>query len=149
MDSTRRTQLIRRRAVANASLTIIQYFFESGYLKVNEIKARFDELPGIFNKYDTAQDELELHDDTDHSDGRELFEKQYFEVKAKFNELQHPVIDRALSRRSSPRSSLSGHSNQSPRSHVSSTQLSYQLLHCRHSKVTHEAGYTTETLSKH
>ena len=76
-------------------------FLESGELKVNEIKVRFDELPGIFNKYDTAQDELELHDDPGHSDDRELFEKQYFEVKAKFNELLHPVVEQPLSRRSS------------------------------------------------
>jgi len=40
------------------------------------MKVRFDELPGIFNKYDTTQDELELHVDTDHADDRELFEKQ-------------------------------------------------------------------------
>ena len=128
MDSTRRTQLIKRRAVAKASLTRMQTFLEIGDLKVNEIKVRFDELPGIFNKYDTAQDELELHDDTDHSDGRELFEKQYFEVKAKFNELLHPVVDRALYRRSSPRRSLSGHSNQSPRSHVSSTHIKLPVI---------------------
>ena len=80
--------------------------------QVNEIKVGFDELQGIFNKYDTAQDELELHDDTDHSDDRELFETQYYEVKAKFNEILHPVVQQPLSRRSSARSSLSGHSNQ-------------------------------------
>jgi len=54
MASTRRTQLIRRRAVAKASLTRMQNFLESGDLKVNEIKVMFDELPGIFNEYDTA-----------------------------------------------------------------------------------------------
>ena len=27
---------------------------------------RFDDLQGIFNRYDTAQNELELSDDTDH-----------------------------------------------------------------------------------
>jgi hypothetical protein len=52
MESTCRTQLIKRRAVAKASLTRMQNFLESGDLKVNEIKVRFDELPGIFNKYD-------------------------------------------------------------------------------------------------
>jgi len=114
MDAARRQQLIKRRAVAKASLTRMQNFLESDDLKVNEIKVRFDELPGIFNKYDSAQDELELHDDTNHSDDRELFEKQYFEVKAKFNELLHSVVEQPLSRHSSPRSSLSGHSNQSP-----------------------------------
>jgi hypothetical protein len=93
MDAARRQQLIKRCAVAKASLTRMQNFLESGDLRVNEIKVTFDELPGIFNKYDTAQDELELHDDTDHTDDRELFEKQYFEVKAKFNELLHPVVE--------------------------------------------------------
>ena len=68
MDAARRQQLIKRRAVAKASLTRMQNFLESGDLKVNEFKVRFDELPGIFNKCDTAQDELELHDDADHSD---------------------------------------------------------------------------------
>jgi len=42
MDSTRRTQLIKRRAVSKASLTRMQNFFESGDLKVNEIKVRLD-----------------------------------------------------------------------------------------------------------
>jgi len=89
----------------------MQNFLESGDLKVNEIKARFDELPAIFNKYDTAQEQLELHDDTDHSDDQELFEKKYFDFKAKFSEHLHPITEQLLSRRSSPRSSLSGHSN--------------------------------------
>jgi DNA repair exonuclease SbcCD ATPase subunit len=114
MDAARRQQLIKRRAVAKASLTRMQNFLESGDLKVNKITVRFDELPGIFNKYDTAQDELEVHDNADQSADRELFEKQYFEVKAKFNKLLHPVVEQPLSRRSSPRSSLSEHSIQSP-----------------------------------
>ena len=59
MDSTRRKKLIMRRAVVKASMTRMKNFLESGALKVNEIKVRFDELPGIFNKYDTAQDGLE------------------------------------------------------------------------------------------
>jgi len=49
MDSTHRPKLIKRRGVAKASLTRMQNFLESGDLKVNEIKVRFDELPGIFN----------------------------------------------------------------------------------------------------
>ena len=74
METERRAQLIKRRAVAKASLTRMQNFIETGDLKVNEIQVRSDELPSIFNKYDTAQDELELLDDTDHSGDRELFE---------------------------------------------------------------------------
>ena len=61
----------------------MQNFIESGDRKVNEIQVRFDDLPGIFNRYDTAQNELELLDDTDHSGDRELFETQYYEVKGK------------------------------------------------------------------
>ena len=79
-------------------------------------------LPDIFNRYDIAQSELELSDDTDHTGDRELFENQYYQVEAKFNELLHPVMD-PPSRRSSPRSSLSGHSNHTPRSHTSSTHI--------------------------
>jgi hypothetical protein len=101
----------------------MQTFIELGEWKVNEIQVRSDDLQGIFNRYDTAQNELELLDDTDHFADRELFETHYYEVKAKFNELLHPVAEQPLSRRSSPRSSLSGHSNQSPRSHVSSTHI--------------------------
>jgi len=90
----------------------MQTFNESGDLRVHEIKIRF-ELPNIFNKFDTVQDELELSDDTDHSGDRESFETQYYEVKAKFNELLHPVVDPPLSRHSSTPSSLSGHNNSS------------------------------------
>ena len=50
MDSTHRTQLIKRCAVAKASLTRMQNFHESSDLKVNDIKVKFEELPGIFNK---------------------------------------------------------------------------------------------------
>ena len=125
MDSTCRTQLIKRRAVAEASLPRMQNFIESGDLKVNEIKIRFDELPHIFNKYDTAQDELELYNDTG---DRESFEKQYFEVKAKFSELLHPVGEQLLPRYSLSGSSMSGHNNSSARScHASSAHINLQV----------------------
>jgi len=71
---------------------------------------------------------LELSDDTYHSDDRELFENQYYQVEAKFNELLHPVVEQPLSRRSSPRSSISAHNNQSPRSHVSSTHIKLPVI---------------------
>ena len=93
MDIIRRTQLIRQRAVAKSALTRMQTFIESGDRKVNEIQVRFDDLQGIFDRYDTAQNELELFDDTDYFGVRELFENQYYEVKAKFSELLHSVID--------------------------------------------------------
>ena len=102
----------------------------------------------IYNKFETTQSELKLSDDTDYSVDRQQFEDQYFEVKAKFNELLHAVMD-PPSRRSSPRSSLSGHSNHTPRSHKAAHTLNFQSLHCQPSKVTHVAGYITETLLRH
>jgi len=69
-----------------------------------------------------------LSDDTDYFADRELFETQYYEVKTKFNELLHHVVEQPFSRCSSPRSSLSGQSNQSPRSHVSSTHIKLPVI---------------------
>jgi len=66
--------------VARGMLTRIQHFIEAGKHKINEIQIRFDKLSDIFNRYDTAQSELELSDDTDRSGDRELFEKQYYHV---------------------------------------------------------------------
>jgi hypothetical protein len=61
-----------------ASLTRMQTFIETGDRKVNETQVRSDDLPVIFNRFDSAQSELELLDDTDHSGNRELFENQYY-----------------------------------------------------------------------
>jgi len=47
-------------------LSHIQNFIEAGDQNINEIQVRFNKLPDIFNRYDTAQSELELSDDTDH-----------------------------------------------------------------------------------
>ena len=66
MDPTRRVQLIKRRAVAKASLTRLQSFIEAGDQKINDIQVRFNILPDIFSKYESAQDELECLDDTSH-----------------------------------------------------------------------------------
>ena len=122
MDPTGRVQLIKRCAVAKASLTRLQNFLEAGDLKVNEIKVRLDKLPSILNKYESAQDELECLDEADYSLDREEFENQYYQVEAKFIEILHPVMD-PPSRYSSPRSSLSCHRNQV--AHI----LSYKPLH--------------------
>ena len=122
MDTTRRKQLIRQRAVPKSHITRMQTFIETGDRKLNVIQVRFDELPNIYKKFETAQSELELSDDTDYSVERQQFEDQYFEVKAMFHELLHPVMD-PPSRRSSPRSSLSGESIHTPRSHTSSTHI--------------------------
>jgi hypothetical protein len=124
----------------------MQTFIETGDCKLNDIQVRFVELPNIFNKFETAQSELELSDDTDHSVDRQQFEDQHFEVKAKFNELLHPVVDPPRSRHSAPCSSLSGHSSTSPRSHASSSHIKLPYPHL---KVIHVVGYTSETHLKH
>jgi tRNA(Glu) U13 pseudouridine synthase TruD len=54
MKAARRQQLIKRRAVAKASLTRMQNFLKSGDLKVNEIKVRLDKLSSILNKLEVA-----------------------------------------------------------------------------------------------
>jgi len=73
MDPTRRVQLIKRRAVDKASLTRLQYFTEIGDQKINDIQERFNKLPEIFNKYESAQDELECLDEADYTlDGEEF-----------------------------------------------------------------------------
>jgi len=93
-------------------------FIDTGEIKLNDIHVRFDELPNIYNKIGTADCELELSDDNDYSLRRQKFEDHYFEVKAKFNELLHPVVKPSRSRHSSLRSSLSGNSNNTPRSYI-------------------------------
>jgi len=128
MDITRRTQLIKQRSVTRRMLSRIQNFIESGDRKLNEIQLSFDDLKGIFDRYDTAQNELELSDETDHFGDREIFENQYYEVKSKFSELLHPVIDTPRSRNRSLRSSGSGHSNHTPRSHTSSTHITLPTI---------------------
>ena len=67
MDPLRRTQLIKQRAVARGMLTCIQSFIDTCDQKINDIQVRFNKLPDIFCRYDTAQSELELSDDVDHS----------------------------------------------------------------------------------
>jgi DNA repair exonuclease SbcCD ATPase subunit len=106
MDTARRAQLIKRSAVAKASLTRLQNFIEVGDAKVNEIKVTLDKLPSILNKFESAQDELECLDEADYTLDREEFEIQYYQVEARFNELLHPVVD-PHSRCNSPPSSIS------------------------------------------
>jgi len=59
VDPARPVNLIKRRAVAEASLTRLQNHIEAGNQKLNEIRVRLNKLPDTFNKYDYAQDELE------------------------------------------------------------------------------------------
>ena len=72
---------------------------------------RCEELSNIYNKFETAQSELELFDDADHLVDRQEFEDQFFAVKAKFNELLHPAPSPPLLRHSSSRSSSSRHTH--------------------------------------
>jgi len=76
MDVTRRAQLFRLRAVAKSSITRMQTFIETGDRKLNDNQIRFDELPNIYKKFETAESELELSDDTDYSVDRQLFGDQ-------------------------------------------------------------------------
>jgi hypothetical protein len=43
---------------------------ETGDRKLNETQVGFNGLPVVFNRFDSAQSELELLDDTDHSGNR-------------------------------------------------------------------------------
>jgi len=76
MDTIRRTQLIKQRSVSRGTLSHIENHIEAGDEKVNDIQVRFYELLDIFNKYDFAERELELSDDTYQTADRELFEKR-------------------------------------------------------------------------
>jgi hypothetical protein len=105
----------------------MQTFIETGDRKLNNIQARFEELPKIFNKFESAQSELELSDDVDHSGEREIFEGQYFEVKAKFNEVSHPAVNQPRSRHNSG-SSSSESRNTSPRSHGSNVHIKLPVI---------------------
>jgi len=40
-------------------LSRIQNFVETGDQKINDIQVRFNKLPDMFSRYDTAQSELE------------------------------------------------------------------------------------------
>lgn len=85
-------------------------------------------------------------DEADYSIDREEFENQYYQVEVKFSELLHPVVDPPLLRHTSHHIVacqdaviiLHGHM---PVAHT----LSYQSLHCQHSKLIHVTGYISET----
>ena len=77
MDQERRKQLIKQRSVARGMLSRIQTFIETGEQKLHDIQVRFNKLAEIFTRYDNAQSELELSDNTDQFDDRELFENQF------------------------------------------------------------------------
>jgi len=80
MDSTRRTQLIKRRAVAKASMTRLQNFIELADHKINEIQVRFNKLSDIFNIYGSPQEELECLDEAHYTLERGGFESHFYQV---------------------------------------------------------------------
>jgi len=77
MEATRRTQLIK--------------LIEAGDQR-NEIQVTFNKLADIFNRYDIAQNEFEISDDTEQTAGRELFGNHYYQVESKFSELSYPLL---------------------------------------------------------
>ena len=91
MDSHQRSRLIRQRAVAKAALTRMQNYIDADERKLHELQVRYDDLANIFNKFEFAQNELELSDEDDHSEDREVFEHQYYQVRARFMELLQPI----------------------------------------------------------
>jgi hypothetical protein len=101
MEPSRRSQLVKQRAVAKGMLTRIQAFIETGDQKVNDIQVRFNKLSDIFCRYNTAQNELELSDDIDHSADQEQCETQYYQVEARFHELLYAVGEPPQSKLSS------------------------------------------------
>jgi len=148
MNPTQRIQLIKLRSVARGMLSRIQNFIEAGDQKLNDIQVRCNKLPGIFNRYDIAQSELELSDDTDHTGDRELFESQYYQVEAKFSEFLHPVMDPPS--RCSSQGAACQVTEITLFCHIQVAHtLSYQPLHCQLSKVTHIAGYISDTHLRH
>jgi hypothetical protein len=110
MEMQRKSELIKRRAVAKASLTCVQIYISGTNLKISKVKVRFDKLPSILSKFESTQDQLECMEDTDHSLDRIEFETQYCQVEAKFSEVLHPVLDALHSRDNSTHSSSSKHS---------------------------------------
>jgi len=52
----------------------MQILIESGDHKLNSIQVRSDELPKIYNKFETSQSKLELSYDTYYTVDRQQFE---------------------------------------------------------------------------
>jgi len=80
--------------------------------------------------FETAQNKLELSDDRDHLVDMQQFDDNYYEVKASFNELLHPVFDSPRSRCNKPPSSISqqGNSLLNGSSHIGLPTIVYQHL---------------------
>jgi len=145
MDALKRQQLVRQRSVAKGSLTRMQTFIETGDRILNDMQVRFEELSNIYNKIETAQNELQLFDDVDHSADRLQIENQYFAVKAKFDELLHTAVSPPLSRHSSSHSSSSRHTHVS---HHSSNLMKLSVLSLPNFEGKLQVGFIIEIFSR-
>jgi len=127
----------------------MQTFIEAGDLKPNEIDVRSDELQSIFNKFETAQNELECSYDTDHPIDRRQFDDQYYYVKVRFKEFLHFILSPPRSRHSSPGSCSSDHSSNLSLSHHSgSTRIKLPIIKLLLMAV-HAVGCMSEIHLKH
>jgi carotenoid cleavage dioxygenase-like enzyme len=57
MDAEHRKKLVRQRAVAKSSLTRLQNLIETGERKLHDLQSRYEELPDILSKFETAQNQ--------------------------------------------------------------------------------------------
>jgi hypothetical protein len=129
MDPSKDSQLVRQHGVTKIILTHVQTFIEAGDLKPNEIEVKFDELPSIFNKFETALNELESLYNTDHSIDRRQFDDQYYYVKVRFNEFLHFILSPPRSRHSLPGRCSLDHSSSLLRLHHSgSTHIKLPII---------------------
>ena len=81
--------MIKQRGVAKAALSRLQKYVETMEHKPKDLQVRYDDLPYPLTRFENAQTELEVLSD-DHLKERELFEEQYYYVKARFTELLYP-----------------------------------------------------------
>jgi hypothetical protein len=91
MEADRRKLLEQNRASCKASLTGLQTFvdsFDLSFYTKSELKVRYDSFGSIWDSYVVYQEELEFDDDQqDHASDRDLFESQYFSVRARYLDL--------------------------------------------------------------
>jgi hypothetical protein len=70
MEEAQRKRLSKQRGVAKGMLTRMQEFIESSSPNSHELQVKLNRLPSILTKFKTAQEQLELNDESDHSEER-------------------------------------------------------------------------------
>ena len=82
MDPKDKSLFVRARGVAKASLTRIDNYVNSFRPSgsINAITFRLEDLPRIRQKFEDAQDQLELNDSESHEDARAEFETLYYDL---------------------------------------------------------------------